>query len=110
MYIGITNPVTLAQNVFGILPYGKYLLTFCLTCFAISTIPCWGYYGSEAVRYIFKDKEFYQNVYKVIYVVCIYIGGMAALELVWALSSVANALMALPNIFMIYYLLNEIEY
>lgn len=110
MYVGISNPVTLAQTVFGVIPYGNYLLTFCLTSFALSTIPCWGYYGSQAVRYIFKNKEVYQNIYKIIYVVCIYIGAMAALEVVWTLSTVANALMCLPNIFMIYYLLDEIEY
>lgn len=109
MYINETDPVMLVQNVFGVLPFGNYLLTFCLTSFALATIPCWGYYGSQAVRFIFKNKEAYQNLYKVIYTICIYIGAVSALETVWTLSSIANAFMALPNIFMIYYLLNEIE-
>jgi AGCS family alanine or glycine:cation symporter len=110
MYINETNPVIFVQNVFGLIPYGKYLLTFCLTSFALATIPCWGYYGSQAVRYIFKEKTLYQNIYKIIYLVCVYIGAMSAIETVWTLSSIANAFMALPNIFMIYYLLEEIEY
>ena len=110
MYINETNPVTLVQNVFGMLPFGTYLLTFCLTSFGLSAIPCWGYYGSQAVRFIFKNKEVYQNIYKIIYTVCVYIGAVSALEMVWTLSSIANAFMALPNIYMIYYLLDEIEY
>ena len=110
MYIGEKNPVVFVQNVFGLLPFGSYLLTFCLTSFGLATIPCWGYYGSQAVRYIFNNKEIYQNIYKVIYAICVYIGAVSALEMVWTLSSIANALMALPNIFMIYYLLDEIEY
>lgn len=110
MYINETNPVVFVQNVFGLIPYGNYLLTFCLTSFALATIPCWGYYGTQAVRYIFKDKLLYQNVYKIVYIVCVYIGAMSAIETVWTLSSIANAFMTLPNIFMIYYLLEEIEY
>lgn len=110
MYINETNPITFVQNVFGLIPYGKYLLTFCLTSFALATIPCWGYYGTQAVRYIFKDKRVYQNMYKVVYIICVYIGAMSAIETVWTLSSIANAFMAIPNIFMIYYLLDEIEY
>jgi AGCS family alanine or glycine:cation symporter len=89
---------------------GNYLLTFCLTSFGLATIPCWGYYGSQAVRYIFSNKKIYQNIYKVIYTICIYIGAVSATELVWTISSIANAFMALPNIFMIYYLLDEIEH
>jgi AGCS family alanine or glycine:cation symporter len=110
MYINESNPVSYVQNVFGLLPYGKYLLTFCLVSFGLATIPCWGYYGSQAVRYIFNNKNIYQKIYKIIYAICIYIGAVSALEIVWTLSSIANAFMALPNIFMIYYLLDEIEY
>lgn len=109
MYVNESNPIAFVQNVFGLLPYGKYLLTFCLTCFGLATIPCWGYYGSQAIRYLFNNKEIYQNIYKIIYAICIYIGAVSALEMVWTLSSIANAFMALPNIFMIYYLLEEIE-
>ncbi len=109
LYINETNPVIFVHNVFGLLPYGKYLLTFCLTSFGLATIPCWGYYGSQAIRYIFSDKKVYQSIYKIIYGICIYIGTISTLEMVWTLSSIANAFMTLPNIFMIFYLLNEIE-
>ncbi|MDD2376427.1 MAG: alanine:cation symporter family protein [Clostridia bacterium] len=110
MYINETNPVILVQNVFETLPFGNYLLTFCLTSFGFSAIPCWGYYGSQAIRFIFNNKVVYQNIYKIIYTICVYIGAVSAIELVWTLSSIANAFMTLPNIYMIYYLLDEIEY
>ena len=110
MYINETNPIILVQNVFNVFPFGRYLLTFCLTSFGLATIPCWGYYGSQAVRFIFNNNKVYQNIYKIIYAICVYIGAVSALEIVWSVSSIANAFMALPNIYMIYYLLDEIEY
>ncbi|MEG1705744.1 MAG: alanine:cation symporter family protein [Clostridia bacterium] len=108
-YINEYNPFILVQNVFNNLPYGSYLLSFCLTTFAIATIPCWAYYGKQAVKYLFSNRYIYTNIYKIIYVMCIYIGAIINLEFVWNISSIANAFMAIPNLFMIYYLINEIK-
>lgn len=105
----IDNPIQLVQKVFNIIPYGRYLLSFSLSIFAIATIPCWGYYGSVAIRFLFKSKNFYQIIFKLVYAICVYIGALATIQLVWSLSSIANALMIFPNLIMIYYLRNEID-
>lgn len=108
-YLNETNPLTLVQNVFNVLPYGKYLLSFCLTSFALATIPCWAYYGKQGVKYIFKDKKIYEILYNIVYIVCIYIGAVTTLQVIWDISSIANAFMVIPNLFMIYYLIDEIK-
>lgn len=109
MYNITNNPIELVQETFKVIPFGKELLTFSIAIFAIATIPCWGYYGKAAVRFIFKDDKRYEKAYDIIYALCIYIGSITAINLVWSLSSIANALMILPNLYMIYRLKNEIE-
>ena len=109
MYTYISNPSILAQEVFSILPFGKYMFMFFICIFAISTIPCSGYYGSVAIKYLFKDKKIYEFMYKIIYLTFVFIGSISQIFTVWSISSIANALMILPNIYMLFYLSNEIE-
>ena len=101
--------MSLVQNTFALIPYGKYLLTFSLAIFALATIPCWSYYGSIGIKFIFKDNKFAQKLYRYIYILCVYIGTVTALKFVLSMSSIANALMILPNLFMMYRLRNKIE-
>ena len=82
---------------------------FFICIFAISTIPCSGYYGSVAIKYLFKDKKIYEFMYKIIYLTFVFIGSISQIFTVWGISSIANALMILPNIYMLFYLSNEIE-
>ncbi len=109
MYTLSANPIEIVQNTFSIMPYGRELLTFSIAIFAIATIPCWGYYGKSAVRFIFKSSNKYEKIYDVIYATCIYIGAITTINLVWSLSSIANALMIIPNLVMIYKLKNDIK-
>lgn len=96
-------------NVFKVIPYGKFLVIFCLSAFAIATIPCWAYYGKVAINYLFNFRKTYELLYKFFYVICIFVGATSSLESIWSLSNSANALMAIPNIYMIIYLRNEIK-
>ncbi len=108
LYINYTNPVEFAQSVFSLIPFGNYLFIFSIIVFAISTIPCSSYYGSIGIKYLFKSKKIYILLYKLVYIVFIYIGTLLEVREVWSISSIANALMILPNIYMLYYLRNEI--
>lgn len=109
MYVVTNNPIELINETFKIIPYGKELLTFSIAIFAIATIPCWGYYGKCAVRFLFKENKKYEKIYDFIYAVCIYIGAIMTVNIVWGISSIANALMIIPNLVMIYKLKNEIK-
>lgn len=104
-----SNPVELVNEVFSLVPYGKYLLSFSIAIFAIATIPCWWYYGSIGIKYIFKNSSVYEKMYKYIYIACIIIGSFLTVTVVWSISSITNALMIIPNVIMIYLLQKEIE-
>lgn len=108
-YLITSNPIEFAQGIFMNLPFGKFIFTFIITIFAISTIPCSGYYGSVGIKYIFNSKSFYKFIYKIIFLVFVYIGTISKIQVVWSISSIANALMVIPNIFMLFYLRDEIE-
>ncbi len=102
-------PIDLVKNTFCIVPQGELLLTFTLTILAIATIPCFFYYGGVAIKFLFCDRKIYYEIYKCLYLVCIYVGSTTAINIVWGLSSIANAFMVIPNIIMIYMLKNKIE-
>lgn len=104
----ISNAIIMLNVAFGSLPFGNLLLLFCITIFAIATIPCWEFYGEQAIWYLFK-RELPIHIYKVIYIICICVGGTLDLNIVWSISNIANAIMALPNLYMIFALRREIR-
>lgn len=109
LYKKIESPIDLVNSVFSIVPYGKLLLTIAITIFAISTLPCTGYYGSVGTNFIFKNKKVYEIIYKIIYAVSIYIGCLSPVKIVWSISSIFNACMIFPNLILIYKLKKEIK-
>lgn len=109
LYKVAINPVSYAQSVFEYLPYGNYLFVFVIVIFAISTIPCAGFYGNCAIKYIFKSKTLYQFIFKLVFLTFVYSGSIFTIQFVWSVSSISNALMVIPNIIMLYKLGNEIE-
>lgn len=108
MYRITNNPVELARLAFSTVPMGNILFVLVIVIFAVATIPCWGFYGSVAMRYLFPKKQKAVKVYQYCYIISIYIGAISTVEMVWAISSIANALMILPNLVMLYTLRKEV--
>jgi AGCS family alanine or glycine:cation symporter len=81
---------------------GKYVVSFGLIFFAYSTLISWSYYGDRSCEFIFGKKSV--NVYRVIYCMIIPLGTVIELKLIWNISDVMNALMALPNLIGIVFL------
>ena len=75
---------------------GRYLITFSIVFFAFSTILTWSYYGDRSVKYLLGSE--YVSYYRWIFALVIPIGASLKLDLVWALSDVANGLMIFPNL------------
>lgn len=95
--ISYTDGATLTKLAFDKIPYvGKPLLSFGLLTFAFSTILGWSYYGERAVEYL-KGKS-WMLVYRVLFIISIFAGSVANLNVVWNLSDCTNALMAIPNL------------
>ena len=78
-----------------------------IALFAFSTILGWEYHGEKAVEYIMGTHKF-NMVYRIIFSLVIYVGATATLDLVWNLSDIANALMAVPNLICMLLLSGEI--
>jgi len=89
--------VKLAKYAFSVIPtFGPGILTFGLFTFVFSTILGWSYYSEDAVEYLFGLKAV--RLYRYLWVVCVMIGSLASLEMVWTFADIANALMAVPNL------------
>lgn len=82
---------------FSGLPFaGDKMLSACLVLFAFATIVGWSFYGECAARYLWGEKG--TKVFEVVYMVFVYLGAVLSLDLVWNLSDLSNACMAIPNI------------
>lgn len=101
----ITDIGVMLDSVFGSVPFGNVVLNICMVFFVIATIPCWEYYGEEAVRYLFRS-NFAIYIFRIMYVMGIYFGSIMVVEVVFDLSGIANAVMTLPNLYMIYKCIN----
>jgi len=89
------------SNIFGNI--SGVFLSVAIFFFAVSTLITWSFYGECCIAYLFENSRekfisFYQYIYKVIFILLIIIGSVINIKIVWNLSDILNALMALPNI------------
>ena len=95
--ISFDNGATLTKMAFSKIPYfGTPLLTFGLMTFAFSTILGWCYYGERAVEYL-KGRR-WVTIYRIFFIIAVFLGSVANLAIVWNLADCMNALMAIPNL------------
>ncbi len=87
----------LASAAFAKIPYlGPAVLVLGMVSFSYSTILGWSYYGNRCVTYLFGSKA---NIpYQIIYVIVAFLGAIGVGDVVWIISDIGNALMAIPNI------------
>lgn len=86
---------------------GGWLVTIGIALFAFSTILGWEYHGEKAFEYILGTHK-YNMVYRIFFSLIAYVGATQTLDLVWNLSDIANALMAVPNLICMLLLSGEI--
>src|SRR5699024_386009 len=89
----------LSSTAFGNLlgDVGPYLITRGLLFFATSTILGWGYYGEKCFQYLIKNPTAVKT-YRTVFVLSIFVGATASIDVVWTLADVLNGLMAIPNL------------
>lgn len=96
-HINATDGEQLTHMAFAEIPYiGTPILTIGLITFTFSTLLGWSYYGEKAIQYIGGKKTIY--VFRVIWVILIYVGANGDLSIVWNFADCSNALMAFPNL------------
>ncbi len=76
--------------------YGDKIVTFSVVLFAISTAISWSFYGDRSAVYLFGQKAVLP--YKWIFVLFVFIGGIAELEAIWAFGDAALGFMTIPNL------------
>lgn len=101
--IDSTHGAALTHAAFSKLPViGPAILSVGIVTFAFSTILGWSYYGERAVEYLagrhVKRARILTRAYKIAWVAAVFAGSVMSLGLVWNLSEIANALMAVPNL------------
>ena len=82
--------------------WGSMFLTIALLLFAFSTMVGWSYYGEKAWEYLFRKNEKTRRtvilIYRICFIIAVYIGAVGGLEFVWSVADTLNAAMALPNL------------
>ena len=68
----------------------------CLALFALSTILSWSLYGERCFTYLTGGR--WTALYRAAFTGAVVLGAAMRLDVVWALSSTLNGLMALPNL------------
>ena len=86
---------------------GKYVVSLGLLLFAFSTAIAWSYYGDRAMTYLFGVKAVMP--YRVVYVGGFFAAAIADTSLVWLISAISLALMAIPNLIGIMLLRREMK-
>lgn len=87
----------LTFTAFKQIPYiGTPILVIGIIAFAYSTILGWSYYGERCVEYLFGRKGMIP--YKLVFILVLFIAPIISLDMVWTLSDIFNALMAIPNL------------
>ena len=112
----------LTKMAFSKIPYiGEPILAFGSLTFAFSTILGWGLYGERGMEYLadkltthyrkrqdagFKERctKKATNTYRVVFLITVYLGSVASLDIVWNLADIFNALMAIPNLLCLLFL------
>lgn len=84
------------RTVFGSL--SAPLLTIMLAVFAISSVPCWYFYGEKCVEYLFKMRAGACRAYRVLFFALMAVCPLLKLDGMWQLADSLNGLMAVPNL------------
>ena len=76
--------------------FGEIFIAICMFFFAFSTIVGWYFFGQANIKYLFGSKAV--PVYSVLVCVCVFLGSLAQVDLVWNMADCFNSLMVVPNI------------
>ncbi|MBU9714335.1 alanine/glycine:cation symporter family protein [Evansella tamaricis] len=98
LYLGDLRGANLTSASFELFlgSTGGYIVAIGLVFFAFSTILGWSYYGEKCFGYLFKESSI--KFYRIAFVLAVFVGAIASLDLVWGIADIMNALMAVPNL------------
>ncbi len=86
--------------------FGRSFIGLSLTLFALATIAGWFFIGEKAWSYLTHGKT---ALYGLIYIICAVLGALYSSSLIWGISDIFNALMAIPNMIGVLCLSHEVK-
>ncbi|MDE6652024.1 MAG: alanine:cation symporter family protein [Paramuribaculum sp.] len=89
------------------IPGGDYLLTAIVTCFALSSMFTYSFYGTSCATYIFGEKK--AKLYTYAYILSLVVFAVVPLGVAVALCDMFYALMAFPTMFTLIMLRKEVR-
>ncbi len=92
---GVSITMAAFESVLG--PSGKYVVSVGIVLFAFSTIIGWEYHGEKGFEYLVNNRKAIL-VYRILFSLVVFVGAVQELGLVWDISDIFNALMAVPNL------------
>jgi AGCS family alanine or glycine:cation symporter len=96
-WINGLHGAALTKAAFSDIPViGPAILTFGLLTFVFSTLLGWSYYGEKASEYLFGSRAV--KPYRWLWVVCVMLGSVVSIRMVWSFADITNGLMAIPNL------------
>lgn len=103
----LLNGAPLTSKAFEIglsklIPWGSWIVDISVFLFAFSTIIGWSYYGDRSFEYLFGIR--YLMIYRILYLIFVFIGAVIALDVVWMFGDIALSLMTIPNLIAIIFL------
>ncbi|MBZ0200237.1 MAG: sodium:alanine symporter family protein [Ignavibacteriaceae bacterium] len=76
--------------------WGGMVVSAGIILFAYSTILGWCYYGEKSFEFLLGAKAI--KPYRLLFVIAVFVGAVAKLDLVWTFADIMNGLMAVPNL------------
>ncbi|MBR7164520.1 MAG: sodium:alanine symporter family protein [Clostridia bacterium] len=77
---------------------GGVIVTLATVFFALSTILGWAYYGEVSMEYLSHNSKTAVLIYRILYILFVFVGAVGNLDLIWSISETMNGLMAIPNL------------
>lgn len=95
---GLTGAPLTSQAFATALPgnWGGVVVSIGIILFAYSTLLGWSYYGEKSLEFLLGAKSV--KPYRIIFVIAVFLGAVAKLDVVWTFADVMNGLMAIPNL------------
>ena len=100
---GVDITIEAFRQGLGFLPnadlVGPLFLSVALAFFAFTTILGWDYYSEKCLEYLVgRENKLALKVYRVLYVLVVFVGPYLTVSVVWGIADTFNGLMAFPNL------------
>lgn len=100
---GVDITIEAFSKGLGFLPHsnviGPLFLSVALAFFAFTTILGWDYYSEKCLEYLVgTDNQWIVKIYRLLYVLVVFVGPYLTVSVVWGIADVFNGLMAFPNL------------